>query len=43
MGWLRGSLNLLVDIPLNILGSDDQLESIEHDYLRTLKFLHIYN
>ena len=39
MGWLGG----IVVVPLNILGSDDQLESIEHDYVRSLKFLHIYN
>ena len=43
MGWLGGSLNLLVVVPLNILGSDGQLESIENDYCRTFKFLHIYN
>ena len=43
MGWLGGSLNLLVVVPLNILGSDDQLESIEHDYCGTFRLLHIYN
>ena len=39
MGWLGG----IVVVPLNILGLDDQLESIEHDYVRSLKFLNIYN